>query len=318
MAIDAGHLRRAVSMPALMPAPLFALAFDHRSSLRRDFLGLDGPATVADEELCGRLKGVALDGLLAAVDTGLPCGRTALLIDEEYGADTIERARTAGVAVIVPVEVSGREELTFVHGDDGFGAAIERVDPAYAKVLVRYDPHDGEVNDRQRARLANLQDWLDAHARDWMLELLVPMPAAIRGTGTKRRADWDRSTRPGVTSRAISELVDAGLRPTFWKLEGMPSTAMYEAVADATNADRHGSACLVLGRGADAAAVERWLRLAAPVPTYQGFAIGRSIWWDPLRALVEGTATALQATRAIADTYRHFVDVYLEATHADT
>jgi 5-dehydro-2-deoxygluconokinase len=67
---------------------------------------------------------------------------------------------------------------------------------------------------------------------------------------------------------------------------------------------------VVLGRGADDAAVDRWLRAAAGVPGYAGFAIGRSIWWDPLKAFVDGSSERGAAAETIAANYRRFVDVY--------
>jgi myo-inositol catabolism protein IolC len=67
---------------------------------------------------------------------------------------------------------------------------------------------------------------------------------------------------------------------------------------------------VVLGRGADDAAVDRWLRAAAGVPGYAGFAIGRSIWWDPLQAFVDGTSERGAAAAVIAANYRRFMEVY--------
>lgn len=45
-----------------------------------------------------------------------------------------------------------------------------------------------------------------------------------------------------------------------------------------------------VGRARGGGPGDRWLRVAAPVPGWMGFAIGRSIWPDPLRAR-EGTLT---------------------------
>jgi myo-inositol catabolism protein IolC len=281
------------------PRRLFALAFDHRSSLRRDFLGLTAAPTADDQARCRELKTVVFEGLVAGAYHVLAHGaEPAILVDQEYGADVIAQAKDHRLTLIVPVEVSGQAELRFEHGDDGFGAAIERVDPSYVKALVRYDPlGDPDLNRRQRARLGRLQGWLDDHGRDWMLEVLVP-------------GDFETTV-----AKAIDELVDAGLRPAYWKLEGQASAAAYHTVAAATQGIGH---CLVLGRGADAAAVERWLRLAAPVSDYRGFAVGRTLWWEPLRAFVHDpdvrdSRHRRAAVAAIAENYRRLVDVYLEA-----
>ncbi|HSH34407.1 MAG TPA: DUF2090 domain-containing protein, partial [Actinomycetota bacterium] len=73
---------------------------------------------------------------------------------------------------------------------------------------------------------------------------------------------------------------------------------------------RDGVACIVLGRGADDAAVAAWLRAARGVPGYQGFAIGRSIWWNPLKFFVDGALPREEAVSQIANNYRRFVAVW--------
>ena len=49
---------------------------------------------------------------------------------------------------------------------------------------------------------------------------------------------------------------------------------------------------------------------ALPISGYVGFAIGRSIWWDPLKAYVDGSSPRDEAAARIAANYRRFVDVY--------
>jgi myo-inositol catabolism protein IolC len=292
--------------------PLWALAFDHRSSLRRGFFGIDGEPTPTDHARCRAGKAVIFEGMLAAIAEGIPVGRPAVLVDEQYGADLIRRANERGIVTAVPVEVSGRAELAFEHGDD-FGPAIERIDPTYAKVLVRYNPDgDGSANDRQRDNLTRLQRWIVEHGRRWMLELLVPPTAGQLAAVGQARYDVD--VRPDVTSRAAAELTEAGLRPDLWKLEGMATSVQYATVAAACGARTGDVSCLVLGRGADEAAVDRWVTLAAPVPGFAGFAVGRTLWWEPLRAHVSGAATAVATAAAIAANFRRLIGVYLAAT----
>ena len=69
--------------------------------------------------------------------------------------------------------------------------------------------------------------------------------------------------------------------------------------------------CVVLGRGADRAAVERWLRAAAGVAGFVGFAIGRSIWWDVLRDIPREDRDAV--TGAIADSYASYAEMWHDA-----
>ena len=51
-------------------------------------------------------------------------------------------------------------------------------------------------------------------------------------------------------------------------------------------------------------------RRRRPWTATSGFAIGRSIWWDPLKGFLDGTLERDEAARQIADNYLRFVAVY--------
>ena len=100
---------------------------------------------------------------------------------------------------------------------------------------------------------------------------------------------YDAELRPELMRRAIAEIQDAGIEVDIWKIEGVDERSDCEMlVAQARTGGRDGVVCVVLGRGADDAKVDHWLAQAAPVEGFIGFAIGRSIWWDPLKAYVDG------------------------------
>jgi myo-inositol catabolism protein IolC len=69
----------------------------------------------------------------------------------------------------------------------------------------------------------------------------------------------------------------------------------------------------VLGRGASDEKVDHWLRQAAPVEGFVGFAIGRSIWWDALKGFLDGSLERDAAADQIAENYLRFIRVYDEA-----
>jgi myo-inositol catabolism protein IolC len=125
---------------------------------------------------------------------------------------------------------------------------------------------------------------------------------------SQRTSNYDAEVRPDLVVRGLEELRKAGIAPDLWKIEGLDRREDCARVADVA-----GAPCVVLGRGADAAAVERWLRAAASVPGFDGFAIGRSIWWDPVRAYMDGGIDRAAAVSAIADRYGHFVRIYRDA-----
>ena len=70
---------------------------------------------------------------------------------------------------------------------------------------------------------------------------------------------------------------------------------------------------VLLGRGASDDKVDHWLREAAGVEGFIGFAIGRSIWWDSLKGFLEGDIERGDAVDQIAEKYLRFVQVYREA-----
>jgi myo-inositol catabolism protein IolC len=111
--------------------------------------------------------------------------------------------------------------------------------------------------------------------------------------------------------RSIEEAQDFGIDPDIWKIEGIDSSEICAEIAALVKRDgRDSVGCVVLGRGADDAAVEVWLRAGAKVPGYLGFAIGRSIFNDAVKGVASGTMARDEATAIISTKYRHFIDVY--------
>ena len=129
--------------------------------------------------------------------------------------------------------------------------------------------------------------------------------------GDKKR--YDTEMRPDLMVRALSELQGAGVEPDVWKIEGLDDRAHCEAVAHQarSGAARAHVGCIVLGRGENEAKVLDWLRAAAPVEGFIGFAVGRTTFWSSLIGVKDGTLTREQATQAIADNYRKWVELFL-------
>ena len=67
-----------------------------------------------------------------------------------------------------------------------------------------------------------------------------------------------------------------------------------------------------LGRGEDDGKVGEWLGVAAKVPGFVGFAVGRTVFWGPLVDWHAGKASREQAAERIAGRYREFVNIFEE------
>jgi myo-inositol catabolism protein IolC len=295
---------------------LFVLAFDHRDSFQRKMFGIAGEPTDAETAAIADAKHLIFEGTLAAVERGAEPAATGVLIDEQFGASTgiPGEAKARGLIFSMPVERSGQVEFDFQYGED-FGAHIEHFDPDFSKVLVRYNPEgDTAMNARQAGRLKRLADWLHERERKLLFELLVPAEAAqlhqVDGDGGR----FDAELRPELMRRAIVELQNAGVEADIWKIEGIDSQEVCESIARTCRRDgRDGVVCVVLGRGADDATVDHWLRQGAPVSGYAGFAIGRTIWWEALEGFLRGGLEREAAAEQIAANFLRFVDLYEEA-----
>jgi 5-dehydro-2-deoxygluconokinase len=295
---------------------LYILAFDHRGSFQKKMFGIESDPTAEETERIADAKHLIFEGLVKASEEGAEPGVTGCLVDEQFGAPKgiPEQAKERGLILAMPVEKSGQDEFDFEYGDD-FGVHIEKFDPEFSKVLVRYNPEgDADMNARQRERLRRLAEWLHERDRKFLFELLVPAEDAQLESVGGDSDRYDTELRPELMRRAIVELQDAGVEADVWKIEGIETQEDCERIAQTCRRDgRDGVICVVLGRGANDEKVEHWLRQGAPVEGYAGFAIGRTIWWDPLKGYIDGDLEREDAARQIADNYLRFVRVYGEA-----
>ena len=192
-------------------------------------------------------------------------------------------------------------------------AHIERFDPDFAKVLVRYNPDgDADKNNRQLDRLKRLAAWLHDTDRKFLFELLVPATDEQLSTVDGDTDRYDAELRPELMRRAIEEIQNGGVEVDVWKIEGVDEQSDAAMLAEQTRSGpgREGVTCVLLGRGASTEKVEQWLQQAAPVDGFIGFAIGRSIWWDALKGFLGDELDRETAASQIAESYLHFVHVY--------
>ena len=291
---------------------LYILAFDHRGSFQTKMFGITGDPSPDETATITDAKQLVYEGMALAVERGAEAGATGVLVDEQFGGTVPDAAKAAGLKLAMPVEKSGQNEFDFQYGDD-FGAHIEQFDPAFNKVLVRYNPEgDAVMNERQLGRLKRLADWLHANDRLFLFELLVPAEDAQLASVGGDVDRYDAELRPELMRGAIAAIQDFGIEVDIWKIEGVDTQADAQMLAEQTRSGegREGVVCVLLGRGASDEKVDHWLREAAPVDGFVGFAIGRSIWWDALRGFLDGSVSRADAADRIAANYLRFISVY--------
>jgi myo-inositol catabolism protein IolC len=294
--------------------PLFILPYDQRSSFEKGLFGFKPPLTEDQTATVIGSKQVIYEGFKLALSRGARRETAGILVDEQYGAAILRDARAQGFTACMPSEKSGQEEFEFEYGDR-WRDHIEAFAPTFAKVLVRYNTENDEaMNRRQAALLKEFSDYCRQTKRHFLFELLVPMTheQSDRVEGSQRL--YDQHLRPSLMIAAIKELQQAGVEPDVWKVEGLDRRAECEALVAAAQRDGRGKVgCIVLGRGADEQGVLAWLRTAAAVPGFIGFAIGRTSFWDPLVGFRDGTLTREAAAGRIADRYAEWTAAFTAA-----
>ena len=294
---------------------LYILAFDHRGTLTKGLLGVEGRTPSAEEaNKVSEMKSIIFDGFKSSIDKGESVDNCAILVDEQFGRGVQEEARSLGIRFAAPVEKSGQEIFDFEYGDE-FGDKINEVGADYIKILVRWNPDDDEESRKiQGERIKTLSNWIVENEKSFLLEFLVPPTEEQLAMVDGEQSRYDSEIRPGLAVKVVEEMREKGADPDIWKIEGLEKTEDCKKVASAIrDGGREEVIAVVLGRGADDQKVNEWLKAGSSVEGYKGFAIGRSIFWDSLKGWFTEEITREQAVDQISEKYRSFISVYKEA-----
>jgi 5-dehydro-2-deoxygluconokinase len=294
--------------------PLYVLPFDHRYPYACEVFGFQERMTAEQTATATQIKRIIYDAFARSLDEGVPRDRAGVLIDEQFGSELLDDARQRGFCTIVPVERSGASEFQYDFGDR-FAEHLERFSPTFAKVLVQYNPEgDAALNQRQLDRVKPVADFCRRKNMKFMFELIVrPEPAQLAKLGGDA-ATFDHELRPRLMVESIERIQDAGIEADVWKIEGLQQREDCVRVGQAVRrGGRERVGCVVLGRGENEDRVRHWLEMAASVPGFIGFAVGRSTFGPPLVAYRAGKLSAAEATAQIARGFRSWVEVFERA-----
>ena len=291
---------------------LYILAFDHRGTITKGLLGVEGREPTQDEaNKVSEMKQIIFDGFLKANEYGITGGDPAILVDETFGQEVQQKAKEMNIKFAAPVEKSGQKVFDFEYGDQ-FGEKINEVGADFVKILVRWNPDDEEeIRETQGNRIKELSDWLTENDKKFLLEFLVPATEEQLASVENDQARYDSEIRPKLAVKVVEEMRERGADPDIWKIEGLDTPEDCEKVAHAIRTgDREDVIAVVLGRGASDEKVNEWLRAGSSVEGYKGFAIGRSIFWDSLKGWHAGEKSREEAVSEIANSYLSFISVY--------
>jgi len=297
---------------------LFIMPFDHRGSFQEKLFGITGRNPTPEEtQLIASYKQIIYDGFKKAVAAGVPKDKAGILVDEQFGTEILKDAALQGYMTACCAEKSAQEEFDFEYGNQ-YGAHILKFNPTFVKVLVRYNPQgNAALNHRQAERLKQLSDYCHSHGNKLMFELLVPALAEQLTAMGGDLAKYDRELRPKLMIQTMKQIQDYGIEADIWKLEGIETREDSHQVAQqARIGGRQNVGVIVLGRGENVEKVKHWLTTAAQTPGLIGFAVGRTIFWDPLKDTKDGKISKEEAIQQIAKNYKAFCDLWIQAKSA--
>lgn len=291
---------------------LLILAFDHRASFIEKMFGIKGrQPTQEEKKQISDFKEMIFEGFKAALKKGVPREIAGLLVDEEFGAEILREAKKNGLTFAMPMEKSGQDEFDFEYGEK-YPMHIDEFDPTLVKVLVRYNSEgDGMMNKRQLVRLKGLGSYLQSVRKPFLFELLVPATKEQLAKFADSKEDYDRELRPKLMVEAIEQIQDAGVEPTIWKLEGVGKAVEAKAVVKAAQRDGRKAGVITLGRGESKEKVQEWLKVGAQIPGIIGFAVGRTIFWEPLAEHKAGKLDRSAAIEGVAQNYVDFAKLWM-------
>jgi 5-dehydro-2-deoxygluconokinase len=281
-------------MPALSN-PVYMLAIDHRwqwvqwCDERR-----------VDHARIREVKRLAADAfLLARRDSNDVLDFGVLLVDLVFGPEAFARARAGGGTAGNPAERAGVFPLEWT---DTFDKALPG---AFAKVLVRHrEDLPPDVVEAQLTMLEDLQQWCSAKGKPLVLEVLV--------TGATEDAAFEREGRPRLLADYIRRAYARKIAPDYWKIEGVPDAEAMRIV-DTAILEREGPRQLILGKGAGLETVGRWFESARDAASAVGFAIGRTVYWEPACEYLLGRAAADDAVHRMAANYLAVIELWRRA-----
>lgn len=255
-------------------------AFDHRMQMEE----LDG----ATPEKIGQFKSLCLDACAQVANGQRGYG---VLCDSRLGRDALYKAAGTGLWIGRPVEWPGSRPLTLEPeiGPD-FGGLNEWPLEHVVKVLCFYHPDDpAEMRAEQEATVTRLFHAARRNRLEFLLEVIPSKAGPV---------DDD------TTAQVIRRFYGLGVYPDWWKVEPMTSDAAWQKTVQAIEEnDPNTRGIVVLGLGAEEAALKESFEVAARYPLVKGFAVGRTIFADAAKAWMTGAMSDADAVAQMTDNF---------------
>ncbi len=283
------------------PKNLFVLPFDHRAGFAQKMLGFGEILTLDEKKIVTRYKQIIYEAIFKAIEMGIAKENSAVLVDEVYGLEILKDAKEKGLITMQTTEKSGQESFDFEYVN--WKEHLLNIMPSYAKALVRYDV--SLDNREQLSRLKELSDFCVENNIGLLIEPLMQ-------NKNYEKEIYDADYRYLDLIKMILEMQDFGIEAKVWKIEGLYKKEQYTDVVKVArnNENRLGVGIIILGRNESKEHVMQWIKAGRDVDGVLGFAVGRTIFWEPLMKYKNSEISRGMAVEMIANDYFDYYKLF--------
>ena len=288
------HMRTELGQP--QKEELLILAFDHRTQFedtcRDNGLSTDKIADFKDQ-VCKGFQNVRKSNS----HKGL-----AILIDPEYGRNILTNSADAHYTIGVPIEKAGSFPVEWLSEDSLYQQLLVRPSDWFVKVLWHFHSQmSSEEKITQLTQLKKLSEVCATLKRKLMLELIIPDDFAKN----------ESQLSAGKTlADAMKEVYQAGINPYWWKITALDNEEEWQTMTGVLDKYDPEVGVIILGNNAPIEQFDKWFRVARSTPHTCGFAVGRSIFWEPWIQFADGKITETEVTSMIEERYQQVINIW--------
>jgi len=169
---------------------------------------------------------------------------------------------------------------------------------------VQFDPDgDAETRLEQEAQLHTLYGAVKQSGHELLLEVIPPANPAATGAPGER------------VLRAMKRFYNLGIRPEWWKLKPLPAADWAAIDALIAERDPYCRGVVLLGLNAPFDELAEGFAAAARSTSCRGFAVGRSLFYEPARAWLRNEIDDAALVERAAQQFARLAGIWQQARH---